>query len=95
MGKMAPKKEFSNVMKETVLQEFGAFKKYAANLDYASYKAMFTAMRNVRDSYMALRKVNTAAAKDIAKTINTEVKIAGGSCQIHVEAYVRMESVAL
>ena len=95
IAQMAPQKEFTNVMKETVLKEFGTFKKHAANLDYYSYEAMFTALRNVRDSYMALRNANAAAAKDIAKTINTEVKIAGGSYQIHVESYVRMESVVL
>lgn len=88
----APEKEFSNVTREMVISEFETFKKLAYNLDYTSYEAMFTAMRNLRNSYMSLHRKNIVPMKDLAKIVNTKINIAGGSHQIQVEAYIRMES---
>ena len=83
------------VSEKRVLKEFEIFKKLVYNLDYYSYEAMFTAMQNLRNAYVALYEKKPAVAKSISEKINEPVEIAGGAAKISVESYVRMESIVL
>ena len=82
-------------LKKDLENNVKAFAEFAYRQQYSDYSYLFQALDDVRVSYIELRKVSVAAAREMVNTVNQEIKINNGKNSIRIANYVRMESCVL
>ena len=78
-----------------VLDEFASFEKNVFPVPYYVWGGILEGMEGVGLKYLALRKDNPAAARQVAPIITKPIAIDNGSRKIEIISYINMEIVTV